>query len=108
MTTYIAGPMSGLPDFNYPAFAYVATALRAHGVDVRSPHEVDNGSTDRSWQWYMRAALKMLLECDEIVLLPGWRESKGASIEHTLAEALGMRITIWAGTAGFDGQEVTA
>ena len=28
---YIAGPMSGLPELNYPAFNAMAERLRAHG-----------------------------------------------------------------------------
>lgn len=44
MTTYIAGPMSGIPDFNYPMFHRVAKHLRDRGVDVRNPAENDGGS----------------------------------------------------------------
>lgn len=99
MPTYIAGPMTGYPNFNHQAFAYTATALRAKGVDARSPHEIDGSSTHRTWDWYMREALKMLLECDEVVLLPGWQESRGARIERSIAEVLGMPISEWAGTA---------
>lgn len=98
MTTYIAGPMTGHPDFNYPAFAYAATVLRAKGIDARSPHEIDNEGQEQSWQWYMRRALRMLLECDAITLLPGWETSRGACCERSVAEALGMTITEWAGS----------
>jgi hypothetical protein len=98
VTVYIAGPMTGHPQHNYPAFAYVATVLRAKGVDARSPHEIDSGSMDRTWDWYMREALQMMLGCDEVVLLPGWRESKGATLEVHVAEALGMRVREWAGS----------
>jgi hypothetical protein len=99
VTTYIAGPMTGFPNHNYPEFAYVAGVLRDRGVDVRSPHEIDNGSMDRTWDWYMREALKMLAECDEILLLVGWQQSRGASLERHVAEALGMKITEWAGSS---------
>lgn len=99
VSTYIAGPMTGYPQFNYPAFAYAATVLRSQGVDVRSPHEVDNEGVERPWEWYMRRTLKMMLDCDEVVLLPGWRESKGARIERQLAEQLGMKISEWVGSA---------
>lgn len=98
MSVYIAGPMTGHPQHNYPAFAYVVTVLRAKGIEAHSPHEIDGSSTDRTWDWYMREALKMMLGCDELVLLPGWRESKGACLERHVAEALGILVTEWAGS----------
>jgi hypothetical protein len=92
VTTYIAGPMSGLPDYNYPAFHAVAKHLRDCGIDVRNPAENDEGSSGKSWEFYIRLALRSLLECDEIVLLPGWRDSRGARLEELVARELGMRV----------------
>lgn len=86
---YIAGPMSGLPDLNYPAFDAQAAKLRAKGCHVENPAE--NPECD-SWEAYMRAAITQLMTCDTIVLLPGWDKSRGACIEHRLAGDLGMRI----------------
>lgn len=102
MSTYIAGPMTGHPQFNYPAFAYAAAVLRSKGIDARSPHEICGrceGGCEHSWEWYMRRALQMLLDCDEIVLLPGWKESRGARFEREVVELLGMTIHEWAGSA---------
>lgn len=91
MTTYIAGPMAGLPDKNYPAFQKVAQELRDQGRTVLSPHEIDGGSMDtRPYEWYLREALKLLLQCDDIVLLPDWENSRGATIEWEIANALKM------------------
>lgn len=102
MTTYIAGPMTGLPDFNYPAFQAAAEQLRAAGVDVKSPTEVsndqapDNYTAEKPYGYYLRRSLRMLLDCDEMVLLPGWEYSRGATLEREIAEMLGMTITHWA------------
>jgi hypothetical protein len=93
MATYIAGPMTGYPEFNYPAFAAAAAELRAQGIDVRSPHENDDGSTGKPWDFYMRLALRMMLDCDEVLLLPGWEESRGARLERYVAEQLGMKVS---------------
>jgi hypothetical protein len=90
VTTYIAGPMTGYPDHNFPAFAAKAAELRAKGVEVLSPHE--HGHTDHDYSWYIREDLKLLLQCDEVVLLHGWKDSKGATLEVAVAEACGMRI----------------
>lgn len=95
MTTslYIAGPMSGLPEFNYPAFRAAAEALRAAGYDVLNPIDVDiDGTTEdeRTWEWYMRRTLAMMLSADAIATLPGWRDSRGATIEVETAARIGI------------------
>lgn len=100
MTTYIAGPMTGYPAFNYPEFAYVAQVLRSWGVDVVNPAELDGGSSGKPWDWYMRRALKALADCDEILMLKGWEASRGARLERHVAEQLGMTVSEWAGSSG--------
>lgn len=87
---YIAGPMTGLPESNYPAFNAAAARLRQLGYHVENPAE--NGEL-KDWQEYMRAGIKQLISCDTIVMLEGWEKLKGATIEHYLAMQLGM--TVW-------------
>lgn len=87
---YIAGPMTGLPEHNYPAFHRAAAKLRAAGWHVESPAEP--GQVD-GWTWadYMRRGLQQMLTCDTIALLPHWHGSRGALIEARLAtDVLGM------------------
>lgn len=101
MTTYIAGPMTGIPEFNYPAFQAVAAELRARGVDVKSPTEVSDDeppasyTDEKPYGYYLRRSLRMLLDCDEIVMLPGWENSGGATLEWKIAVALGMPTRQW-------------
>lgn len=90
-TIYVAGPMTGLPDFNYPAFNAAAATLRAQGHTVLNPAE-NPVPPCGTWQGYMRLALAQLVQCECIVLLPGWAESKGALIERKLAQVLGMDV----------------
>jgi hypothetical protein len=89
---YIAGPMSGLPDLNYPAFDEAAKRLRDLGHHVENPAE---NPTPRcgSWSGYMRLAIAQLVTCDEIHMLPGWGQSRGALIEHALAVELGLLVS---------------
>lgn len=88
---YVAGPMTGIDDFNYPAFNAVADRLRVQGYEVENPAE---HGTVKGAQWadYMAYDLTRLGLCGAIYLLPGWSKSKGAIIEKNLAAALGMDI----------------
>ena len=106
---YVAGPMSGYEDFNIPAFAEVARVLRReYHLQVVSPHELDQmdggiegGKATRSWSDYLRRDLKALANCNTIVTLPGWRESRGAKLEQQTAVGLGME---WWAAIPYSGQ----
>ena len=87
---YIAGPMTGIPDYNYPAFRAAEHHLRNLGHEPVSPA----GELVDGWQWhdYMRRSLAAFLTCDAVAMLPGWLHSRGARLEFTLAGALGMEV----------------
>ena len=87
---YIAGPMTGIPAHNYSAFAAEAARLRALGLDVISPYEINDGLEHEGWAACMKRDLQELLRCDAIQLLPGWGKSRGALIECRLAAELGI------------------
>ncbi len=115
---YIAGPMRGIPEFNYPAFYAAADKLRAAGYTVYNPADIDTiwhgrdiskgnetGSIaqashehgfdrkDALWR-----DLEQIFWCDgrrgvdTVALLPGWETSTGAQLERAAAEALGLNI----------------
>ncbi|WJN61306.1 DUF4406 domain-containing protein [Pseudomonas sp. SO81] len=86
---YIAGPMTGLPEYNYPAFHAEAARLRALGYIVENPAE---NPKQPSWFMYMRQALRQMLTCDAIALLPGWANSKGALLERYVGQMVGLQI----------------
>ena len=83
--------MSGLPDFNYPAFHAAAAVLRAQGHHVENPAENPPPSCG-TWQGYMRMSLRQIAACDCLCMLPGWRASRGARIEHGLALDLDLEV----------------
>lgn len=98
MRCYISGPMTGLPDFNFPMFESATSELRRRGHAVLSPHEV-SAEVDAAlapekpyWSDYLRADIPVLCTCDAIVLLSGWHRSKGARLEHHIALELGMQV----------------
>ena len=85
---YLAGPMTGLPLLNFPAFNAEAGRLRALGFDVVNPAEIN---TDPNASC-MRDDIKELVTCDAIILLPGWDKSRGANLEFHIAERLEMDV----------------
>ena len=88
MRLYIAGPVTGLPRLNRPAFEIAAKRLEEVGYSVVVPHWFVPATAD--WQEAMRISVETLVKCDGVALLPGWRESRGAKIEQRLAMGLGM------------------
>lgn len=95
--TYISGPMTGIPEYNFPMFEHITKALRSAGEKVFSPHEVvhpDNGELGSlPWEEYIRKDLQMMLDnCNAILLLPGWRLSKGATFERLVAVKLNFEV----------------
>jgi len=98
---YVAGPMSGIPQYNIPAFDAASWALRAAGWDIVSPAELDHpevraacmaspdggkiGQTNGiggTWGDFLARDVKIVADqVDAIVLLPGWENSKGANLE---------------------------
>ncbi len=97
MKIYIAGPMRGIPEHNYPAFDNARDELQAQGFSPVSPADLDREAgvpTDPEASIDIRACLRRaceaLLECDAIGLLEGWEDSLGARAEASLAAAAGM------------------
>lgn len=112
MRVYIAGPMSGLPAFNFPAFDAARDRWIADGHDVVSPADLtrqmwrerfgeqfDPESTDPAisaggdiYRDFLREDIREIVACDAIALLPGWRTSKGVAVELTVATAMKCKV----------------
>ncbi|WP_201799299.1 dATP/dGTP diphosphohydrolase domain-containing protein [Subtercola vilae] len=105
MKLYIAGKMTGLPEFNFPAFFAAEEALKSRGIESVNParHDQDNGldvtgmdGTESPEGFDLKAALlwdlAQVADADGVYLLDGWETSKGAAAELALARALGKEI----------------
>jgi hypothetical protein len=90
---YLSGPMTGLPEWNYPTFHRVAAQLRQQGYGVHNPAEAFNGQTDLPYSQYMREDVDKIGLSDGIVLLPGWRASRGSRFDAR-------RANVWAVVGG--------
>lgn len=84
---YISGPITGIDFGNRFAFSCARNALELCGYEVIDPSEVQLDD-EATWTDYMRADLKLLLDCDFIYMLEGWENSRGARIERELAKNL--------------------
>lgn len=102
---YVAGPMSNLPNLNFPAFHAEAARLRVLGYEVVNPAEINGGEDELTacaamtpdeitahWRTCMRNDIKVLVDCDGIALLSGWERSRGARLELHVASELGLDI----------------
>lgn len=96
----MAGPMTGIPSNNVPAFDAAADRLRALGHDVVNPadlnremgHDPREQTPPHMYGEFMRADLKALLGVEAVVVLPGWGRSRGARLETDVARAIGIPI----------------
>lgn len=113
MKGYIAGPMRGYPQFNFPAFDEAAARGRRLGFKIINPADLDreNGidesetaNIERSVAesiGLLRAFVKRDVDAllslraedgDFIALLPGWNKSTGATAELYVARWLKLAV----------------
>jgi len=87
---YISGKISGVPfEEAHKKFLNAETALMIHGwSDIANPMKCKIFKKDDEWEWQMGACLMMLLRCGAIYMLKDWRQSRGARIEHAVAQEL--------------------
>lgn len=103
---YIAGPMSGEDDFNRPAFEAEAARLRHAAFEPISPVELDDAEgfdpSDHPadtvpaelYRKFLLRDLVAILEhdCDAVMVLDGWEESRGAALEVHVARSVDIPI----------------
>lgn len=87
MKIYVAGPITGIPDYK-ERFAAAEQQLKEKGHTVMNPAILPEGFEHHE---YMQICLPMVEVCDAMILLPGWTESKGARAEFVHATGQGMK-----------------
>jgi hypothetical protein len=122
---YLAGPMSGLPQFNFPAFFEAATELREIGFDVVSPAELDDKEdkgaalkspdgdmrgVEKTWGDFLARDVKLLADTgiEGIVFLPNWTTSKGAKLEAFVGLLSGFKFWNYLAGAGGPVKEISS
>lgn len=103
---YVAGPMTGIEEFNYPAFRTASAALEHAGYTAKCPTSLGGvpdttGLTGNetpeqigfdprnAFSIYTRVITR---EADAVAALPGWENSRGATAEVGLAVAIGLPV----------------
>lgn len=95
---YLAGPMTGIPDLNTPAFEKVYSIWEDAGWQVFSPSRLNHaldysvGISKDGLKHVIQTDITCILHVDAIALLPGWENSRGVAIELALAQFLDLPI----------------
>lgn len=104
MRLYLAGPMTGMKWYNFPAFDQARFDLEVRGHVIYSPADIsremgfdplvrwpeglcDWSQTPDDFILYdvILRDIGVLLKCEGVCMLPGWEDSKGAKAEHAIA-----------------------
>ena len=93
---YLAGPMTGIPEHNFPLFNKEAARLRGLGWTVLNPAEFLGGDKALTRHEYVQEDLKHLLRGDVemVALLPYWWQSRGAFLEAYIGSLCGMELAM--------------
>ena len=88
--TYLSGPMTNLPDDNWPVFIYAEKYINGKVINPAKPHGkiLKKAKSDFDWIDYMVEDVYELVKCDKMVLLPGYSKSMGAKIEILIGKKL--------------------
>lgn len=117
---YVAGPMRGKPEWNFPAFHAAEALLVEAGWDVHNParwdeeHGFEPAKTGAEDVFDVEKALRHDLEiittwAEAVFVLPEWETSTGARLEVAVAQATGVPVfTICGHRIGLEVSTVVA
>lgn len=92
---YISGGISGKAN-SYTEFAIAEEKINAIGFNTINPHELcmdikrkDFNTEEQHWTACMKRCVAYLSQCETVITLHNWAESRGAKIEVAIARELG-------------------
>lgn len=85
---YLSGPITGVPNY-WKAFEKAEENLRNLGYNVLSPAKLPQGMDNSQ---YMQIDMAMINAADAVYFLPGWENSRGATLERAYCEYIGKAV----------------
>lgn len=94
MKIYLSGPITGHPeDETRKKFEIAENLLRNKGFDPTNPLKLEHaGREDYTWNEFLAHDIRHLVFCEAIYMIAGWKNSRGARLELTIARGLGMEL----------------
>jgi len=93
LKAYISGKITGLKEeVYYKNFERLEIKYNKLNFNAYNPVKMVPFKEGKTWIEYLIDDIKLLLECDVIVMMSNWKDSKGARIEHNIAFELGLSI----------------
>lgn len=112
---YIAGPMRGLPQFNFPAFYKAEAMLDLWGLDALNPARMDIKDNKATFNHNMNRSsggdviaentftiedaftrdFQAIIAADAVMVLPGWKQSQGANREVAFSTSIGKPVYLY-------------
>jgi hypothetical protein len=89
---YLAGPMTGIENYNYPAFMKAASYLRNLGHTVLNPAEFFDQNLTLPRAVYMKRGIENLITAEYVAVLQGWENSRGSQLEVDVARQCGLPV----------------
>lgn len=90
MKVYVSGRIKDHSNYRED-FARACERLTVEGHEPVNPCDVVL-EEEESYMNFMRADIKLLLDCEAIYMLRGWEQSAGARCEHLVAAMCGLEI----------------
>ena len=92
---YVSGKITGLdPAVVESTFHKASMVVSSLGHSPVSPVTVcrNMDHSKATWKDYMMKDIDVLFDCQHIYMMRGWKDSRGARVEHAIAKELGMEI----------------
>ena len=86
-TIYLAGPMTGIDQLNFPAFDKMESAIsKAVGCRVLNPCRLSDVWPDLEYEEFITIDFSLIEIATHILMLPNWINSPGARREYAHAK----------------------